>query len=154
MHQQLWGYKVEEKLYLGVREQKRLNTAGLNHTQNRSEVYSTPKQLFTYGRGPKITGAPRLQQAVKLRPHGTLSHPSKPYVLSAGTNFQFQTLRLFNHFNKFHLHHLRIIYGHRSMPVAAPSKAWVCSRSLAGIAGSNPTGGMYVCLLWVLCVVR
>jgi hypothetical protein len=26
MHQQLWGYKVEEKLYLGVREQKRLNT--------------------------------------------------------------------------------------------------------------------------------
>jgi hypothetical protein len=29
MHKQLWGYKVEEKLYLGVREQKRLNTAGL-----------------------------------------------------------------------------------------------------------------------------
>jgi hypothetical protein len=26
MHQQLWGYKVEEKLYLGEREQKRLNT--------------------------------------------------------------------------------------------------------------------------------
>jgi hypothetical protein len=31
MYQQLWGYKVEEKLYLGVREQKRLNTAGLRH---------------------------------------------------------------------------------------------------------------------------
>ena len=29
MHQQLWGYKLEEKLYLGVREQKRLNTTGL-----------------------------------------------------------------------------------------------------------------------------
>jgi hypothetical protein len=29
MHQQLWGYRVEEKLYLGVREQKRLNTTGL-----------------------------------------------------------------------------------------------------------------------------
>jgi hypothetical protein len=29
MHQQLWGYKVEEKLYLGVREQKMLNTAVL-----------------------------------------------------------------------------------------------------------------------------
>jgi hypothetical protein len=28
MYQQLWGYKVEEKLYLGVREQKRLNTTG------------------------------------------------------------------------------------------------------------------------------
>jgi hypothetical protein len=25
--------------------------------------------------------------------------------------------------------------------VAARSKAWVCDRSLAGIAGSNPTGG-------------
>jgi hypothetical protein len=29
MHQQLWGYKVEEKLYLGVREQKSLNTTAL-----------------------------------------------------------------------------------------------------------------------------
>jgi hypothetical protein len=28
MYQQLWGYKVEEKLYLGVREQKGLNTTG------------------------------------------------------------------------------------------------------------------------------
>jgi hypothetical protein len=33
MHQQLWGYKVEEKLYVGVREQKRLNTAGLQHSR-------------------------------------------------------------------------------------------------------------------------
>jgi hypothetical protein len=32
MYQQLWGYKVEEKLYLGVREQKKkLNTTGLDH---------------------------------------------------------------------------------------------------------------------------
>jgi hypothetical protein len=31
MYQQLWGYKVEEKLYLGVREQKRLNTTGLSY---------------------------------------------------------------------------------------------------------------------------
>jgi hypothetical protein len=29
MHQQLWGYKVEEKLYLGVCEQKRLNNTAL-----------------------------------------------------------------------------------------------------------------------------
>jgi hypothetical protein len=28
IHQQLWGYKVEAKLNLGVREQKRLNTTG------------------------------------------------------------------------------------------------------------------------------
>jgi hypothetical protein len=32
MHQQLWGHKVEEKLYVGVREQKRLNTAGLSQS--------------------------------------------------------------------------------------------------------------------------
>jgi hypothetical protein len=31
MYQQLSGYKVEEKLYLGVREQKRLNTTGIVH---------------------------------------------------------------------------------------------------------------------------
>ena len=30
--------------------------------------------------------------------------------------------------------------------LAAQCKAWVCSRSLAGIVGSNPAGGrMYVC---------
>jgi hypothetical protein len=29
MYQQIWGYKDEEKLYLGVREQKRLNDTGL-----------------------------------------------------------------------------------------------------------------------------
>jgi hypothetical protein len=39
MYQQLWGYKVEEKLYLGVREQKRLNTTAVvyfNETTRRS----------------------------------------------------------------------------------------------------------------------
>jgi hypothetical protein len=34
MHQQLWGYKVEEKLYVGVREQKRLNTTVLEGFYN------------------------------------------------------------------------------------------------------------------------
>jgi hypothetical protein len=38
--------------------------------------------------------------------------------------------------------------------VAERSKAWVCSRSPAGIAGSNPAGGMDVCLLCVLCVCQ
>ena len=33
------------------------------------------------------------------------------------------------------------------MLVAAPSKARVFGRSLAGIAGSNPTGDMDICLL-------
>jgi hypothetical protein len=35
MYQQLWGYKVEEKLYLVVREQNQLNTTGLeDHSRN------------------------------------------------------------------------------------------------------------------------
>jgi hypothetical protein len=39
------------------------------------------------------------------------------------------------------------------MPVTARSKAWFCGGSHAGIAGSNPAGGKYVSLLWMLCVV-
>ena len=33
-------------------------------------------------------------------------------------------------------------------------QASVCVRSLAGIVGSNPAGGMNVCLFTVLCIVR
>ena len=36
-------------------------------------------------------------------------------------------------------------------PVAERSKARVCGRSLAGIAGSNPAGGMDVC---IVCIVK
>jgi hypothetical protein len=39
-------------------------------------------------------------------------------------------------------------------PVAAQSKVGVCGRSPAEIVGSNTAGGMDVCRLWVLCVVR
>jgi hypothetical protein len=35
--------------------------------------------------------------------------------------------------------------------VAARSKVWVCGRSLTGIAGSNPAGGMDVYLVSVVC---
>jgi hypothetical protein len=35
--------------------------------------------------------------------------------------------------------------------MAERSKAWVCGRSLAGIASSNPARGMDVC---VVCVVQ
>jgi hypothetical protein len=35
----------------------------------------------------------------------------------------------------------------RPIPVAVRSKAWVFGRSLTRIMGSNPTGGMDVCLL-------
>ena len=42
----------------------------------------------------------------------------------------------------------------KPIPVAVRSKTWVCSRSLPEIVGSNPTGGMDVCLLWVCCLNR
>jgi hypothetical protein len=35
-----------------------------------------------------------------------------------------------------------------SIPVAAQSKAWVCGRSPAGVAGSNPAGSMDICVLY------
>jgi len=35
--------------------------------------------------------------------------------------------------------------------MAASFEAWVGGRLLAGIAGSNPTGGMDICLSKVLC---
>ena len=40
------------------------------------------------------------------------------------------------------------------VPVAARSKGQVCGRSPAENEGSNPAGGMDVCLFWVLCLVR
>jgi hypothetical protein len=44
MHQQLWGYEVEEKLYLGVREQKRLNTNDVKDTV--SQLQLLEKHIF------------------------------------------------------------------------------------------------------------
>ena len=37
MHQQLWGYKVEEKMWLGEGERKRLNITAVKH--NGHSVY-------------------------------------------------------------------------------------------------------------------
>jgi hypothetical protein len=45
------------------------------------------------------------------------------------------------------------LYKHTPVSVPARSKAYVYGRSPAAIVGSNPTGGMDVCLLYVLCVV-
>jgi len=42
----------------------------------------------------------------------------------------------------------------RPIPVASQSKAWVCGRSLAGIAGLSSVRGISVCLLSMLYVVR
>ena len=40
------------------------------------------------------------------------------------------------------------------IPVAALFKAWVCGRSLAGIVGSNPAGGMNVLSVVLCCQVE
>ena len=40
------------------------------------------------------------------------------------------------------------------IPRTAPSKVWVYGPSLVGTGCSNPGGGMNVCVLCVLCVVR
>jgi hypothetical protein len=48
----------------------------------------------------------------------------------------------------------RTLIQHMLIPVATPSKAWVYSHSLAGVAGSNPALSIDICLLWVLGVVR
>jgi hypothetical protein len=47
-----------------------------------------------------------------------------------------------------------VLYVVMRVPVAVWSKTRVSGRFLVGIAGSNPAGGMNVCLLWVLYVVR
>jgi hypothetical protein len=41
MYQQLWGHKVEEKLHLGVREQKRLNTTAVDDQKKHFEALSS-----------------------------------------------------------------------------------------------------------------
>ena len=43
-------------------------------------------------------------------------------------------------------------FVHRSIPVAVPTKAFVCFRLILGIADSNPTASMDVCL-WVCSVL-
>jgi hypothetical protein len=42
----------------------------------------------------------------------------------------------------------------KAIPVSARSKAKVCSRLIAGIAGLNPAEGMDARLLCLLCVVQ
>jgi hypothetical protein len=73
---------------------------------------------------------------------------------------QKSVLTAFRHTNlkdvKFHYYQPKIYYFHNDITevlynawpktVAARSKACVCSRSLPGIAVSNPAGGMNICL--------
>jgi hypothetical protein len=45
----------------------------------------------------------------------------------------------------FHIFYRSVL--RKSVSVATRSKTWGCSRSFAGIAGSNLAGGMDICLL-------
>ena len=60
----------------------------------------------------------------------------KQYASSCHTNYAVSTAEFMTQ-----------VMCDKPIPLAARSKAWVCDCSLAGIAGSNPTGGMRVCLL-------
>ena len=52
------------------------------------------------------------------------------------------------HLRQLNLQHQ---YSVLPIPVAAQSKAWVCGRSLAGIAGSNPTESMNMSVVASVC---
>ena len=47
--------------------------------------------------------------------------------------------------------HLFVAINDVQIQVAARSEAWVCGSSPAGIAGSNPVGGMDMSLVSVVC---
>jgi hypothetical protein len=49
MHQQLWGYKVQEKIYLGAWKQKRLNITALSH------YHSTLPRLHIHKHNSRFT---------------------------------------------------------------------------------------------------
>ena len=93
------------------------------------------------------------------------------FLLNEATDFYSMGQLLFNktfghmvRCNEFCPETIHVPYSNRNndkhypavlMPVAVQSKARDCGRSLAGIPGSNSTGGwMDVFLVWVLCVVR
>ena len=49
MHQQLWRYKAEEKIYLGVRERKRLNITCVDGTETRPRSERSSLQIPAKG---------------------------------------------------------------------------------------------------------
>ena len=70
---------------------------------------------------------------------------SYPYLLKSPVH-SFNSF--FFNVNSVNSHYLSVhIRCYEPIPVARQSKASVCGRLPAEIAGSNPTGGMDVCLL-------
>jgi hypothetical protein len=91
MYQQLWGYKVEEKLYLGVREQKRLNTTVLEHcyvSKSFATVREACSNAYPDGEVPNKIAIHRL--VTKFRGIGSVFVPSRrwwTYVLNLFCKF-------------------------------------------------------------------
>ena len=61
MHYQLWGYKVEEKIHMGVRERKRLTVTGLRVSQVGEFACTSPALrnvmgLYTESEGAHVQG--------------------------------------------------------------------------------------------------
>jgi len=80
-----------------------------------------------------------------------------------GEKFEIEHSRLLPHGSYFSVHNHRctsfgtewhLYLDRQPISVAVFPEAWVCGRWLAGIAGSDPAGGMDVCVWLVLCVGR
>jgi hypothetical protein len=94
VHQKLWGYKVEEKLYLGVREQKMLNTAVTVNT-----LYtSTASPISGCSTAPSIhrTNAVNLQLIYFHNRNVQHSSWDSHYILYIKTTTEFLAYYLFN----------------------------------------------------------
>ena len=92
-----------------------------------------------------------IEQECLLKELHCLEERCEKFPASLGTKYQFDTHTLFN------ICCFTLLWWRNKVPVPVPvaarSEVWVCGRSPAEIAGSNPTGVMDVCLLWVLCVL-
>jgi hypothetical protein len=99
--------------------------------------------------GIKVAGmlsCPLPSSAEMKRKWGYSSVPLFAFIVWAGQLHLFLPLPYF--LRKGENLRIEITYVSKlPIPVAAQSKAWVCGLSLAGRAGSNPAGGMDVCLL-------
>ena len=92
------------------------------------------------------------RQGIRLR---LLLVHSRPTACPSVSQWSSNTSTFFGIFKNLKCSIFFVVYCvNKPILVAVRSTAWVFGRSLAGIVGSNPAGGMDVCLLWVLCVVR
>jgi len=70
--------------------------------------------------------------------------------ISTITNIATLLGRKLNQIPQWHIHEIHLRQCAMPIPTAARSQEWVHIGSLAGIAGSNLTGNIHVCLLWIL----